>query len=146
MSERRQPLVLLDSTVLVHLLRGDATGRWIEDAYHLTSRRDRPLLSTVAEGEVRGLALGWGWGSRKLDELERLLQQLVIVEAGLPAIVHCYAELYVEATRGGHPAGENDLWIAATAMVTQAELFTCDQDFGWLNAVHLPVRYITERA
>ena len=41
-------LVLLDTNVLVHLARQDATGVWIEDQFALTARVDRPLISTIA--------------------------------------------------------------------------------------------------
>ena len=40
-------LVLLDTNVLVHLARQDATGVWIEDQFALTARADRPLISTI---------------------------------------------------------------------------------------------------
>ena len=37
-------LVLLDTSVLVHLARQDATGRWVESEYSLTTRAERPLI------------------------------------------------------------------------------------------------------
>lgn len=40
-------LVLLDTSVLVHLARQDATGVWIENHFALTARADRPLISTI---------------------------------------------------------------------------------------------------
>ncbi len=95
---------------------------------------------------MRGLALYWGWGARKLAVLDKLLGELVTVDAGLPEVIAAYAELFAEAMRAGHPAGENDLWIAATAMVTQAELFTCDRDFAWLHPAYLAVRTVAEQS
>ena len=48
--------VVLDTSVLVHLERDSVTGRAIEEQYALLHRADRPLVSTVAEGELLGLA------------------------------------------------------------------------------------------
>lgn len=136
--------VLLDTTVLVHLARNNATGKAIEAQHHLSKRPERPLISTIAEGEILGLARSWNWGKGKLQVLRDMLAQLVSVEAGLPEIVETYAVLYAEATRAGKPCGENDLWIAATAKVLRAELLTCDKDFLWLSPQHLTVHYIPE--
>jgi hypothetical protein len=47
-------LVLLDTSVLVHLARQDPTGVWIEDQFALSARADRPLISTITK--VRSLA------------------------------------------------------------------------------------------
>ena len=137
-------LVVLDTVVVVHLMRGDPTGQAIEKQYALTTRPERPLLSTVVEGEMLGLARVWRWGERKVAELQALLAQLVRVDAGKREIVDAYAELYHEAMRSGEPCGENDLWIAATARATGAALFTCDTDFEWMHPDHLTVYYMPE--
>ncbi len=137
-------LAVLDTNVVVHLARNDPTGQKIESHYSLMSRPDRPLLSTVVEGEILGLAREWGWGDNKMRLLRDLLKELVRVSAGAREVVDAYAELYFEATRTGSPRGENDLWIAATAKATGAALFTCDADFGWLDPHHLCVYYIPE--
>lgn len=136
--------VILDTSVLVHLARNSVTGRTIEEQYALLRRADRPLVSTVAEGELLGLARRWHWGERLLDDLRALLRHLVSVEAGRPEIIETYARLYALACATGNAAGENDLWIAATAIVTEAELFTCDRDFLWLHPEHLTVNYIEQ--
>ena len=136
--------VVLDTSVLVHLTRNSATGKAIETEYALTRRADRPLISTVAEGELLGLARSWQWGERRLNDLRALLEQLVSVDAGRPEIIETYARLYALAVVTGNPKGENDLWIAPTAVVTGSELFTCDEDFLWLHPEHLTVTYIEQ--
>lgn len=136
--------VVLDTNVVVSLARNNATGQAIEAEHGLSARADRPLISTVAEGEILGLARSWNWGEPKLRVLREVLAELVPVEAGLPEIVETYAALYAEATRKGKPRGENDLWIAATAMVFGAELITCDKHFLWLHPEHLTVCFIPE--
>jgi tRNA(fMet)-specific endonuclease VapC len=130
-------LVLLDTSVVVHLARNDGTGRRIEKDFALTSRVERPLISTVAEGEVLGLARYRNWGQEKVARLQRLLAELVRVEAGMREIVDLYAELYAEGRRNGQSCGQNDLWIAATAKATDAVLLTSDKDFDWLHNKHI---------
>lgn len=130
-------LVVLDTSVLVHLARNDKTGREIERDFSLTRRPERPLISTVVEGELFGLARYWNWGEEKVARLGELLAELVRVEAGLREIVDNYAELYAEGRRMGQGCGENDLWIAATAKATGAILLTCDKDFDWLHDRHI---------
>ena len=137
-------LVLLDTSVVVHLARDSETGKSIEAEYHLSRRKERPLISTVVEGEMLGLARLWGWGERRLQDLRELLSQFVRVDAGLPEIVEAYSLLHAEGTRDGHPRGENDLWIAATANVLGAGLLTLDRDFCWLDPGHVRVLLVDE--
>lgn len=126
-------LILLDTSVIVHLARNSDTGKGIEMKYGLSLRRERPLISSVSKGEILSLAMCWGWGPKKMEVLEGLLSELVPVDAGRPEIVQQYATLYCFCRKQGHPCGENDLWIAATAKAINAVLFTCDKDFDALT-------------
>jgi predicted nucleic acid-binding protein len=137
-------LILLDTSVLVHLARQDATGRWVESEYSLAARLERPLISTITEGEILGFARQRNWGPTKLTELNRILGELVRVDAGIAEIVGTYADLTVLDVRGGHNTKDNDLWIAATANATGAVLLTCDHDFDWLNPDFIPVYWIAQ--
>jgi len=137
-------LVLLDTSVLVHLARQDATGVWIENHFALTARADRPLISTITEGEILGFARQRNWGATRMADLTRLLGEVVRVDAGLPEVVDAYADLTVLDLRGGHNTKDNDLWIAATAKATGAVLLTCDYDFDWLNPATITVYWIAQ--
>ncbi len=139
MSIAPETLILLDTSVVIHVARNDQIGQTIESQYALTSRKDRPLISSITEGELFGLAYFNRWGSPKLQALRDLLANLVSVDAGLPAVVQSYARLYAEARRSGNPCGQNDLWIAASAQAVEAVLLTCDKDFDWLNPNYLKV-------
>lgn len=134
-----ETLILLDTSVVLHLARNDATGQAIESEYSLTSRRDRPLISTITEGELLGFAYYRQWGQHKLEALRAMLDNFIRVDAGLPDVVERYAQLYAEAKRRGAPCGQNDLWIAATAKAAGAVLLTCDKDFAWLDPDYLTV-------
>jgi predicted nucleic acid-binding protein len=137
-------LVLLDTSVLVHLARQDPTGVWIEDQFALTARADRPLISTITEGEVLGFSRQRNWGAARMAELSRLLGEVVRVDAGIPDIVDAYADLTVLDVQGGHNTKDNDLWIAATAKATGAHLLTCDHDFDWLSPAIIAVHWISQ--
>lgn len=137
-------LILLDTNVVIHLARNDRTGAHIESIYSLTKRREKPLVSTVTEGELWGFALYRRWGDRKLERLRKLLSEFVRVEAGAPEIVMAYAEIYADGEANGNPCGkqQNDIWIAATAKAASAILLTCDRDFDWMDGVHIRREYI----
>ena len=123
-----EELVVLDTNVLVPLARNSTMGQQIEEHYAFTQRPERPLLCSVVAGEILGLARQGNWGDTKMDALRTLLSQLVWVDAGMPEIVEAYAELYVVARANGRAHLQNDLWIAATAKVAGATVYTCDRD------------------
>lgn len=50
------PLYLLDTSMLLLLLRGSDDGRKLDDKYSLTESKQRPFISRVTHGEIRVLA------------------------------------------------------------------------------------------
>lgn len=133
MSMPPNDLIVIDTNALIHWVRQDVTGQRLLQQFALDQRLERPLLSTVVEGEIRGLARCWNWGTAKLKRLDEIVGELVRVDAGHLDVVRGYADLYYEDQQGGHNTGENDLWIAATAKATGAILLTTDGDFTWLS-------------
>lgn len=132
-------LIALDTNTLVHWVRQDLTGKCLLEQYALGQRIERPVLPTIVEGEILGLARCWKWGSAKLGRLNEIIAELVRVDVGHPDIVQAYADLYFLDQKNGHNTGENDLWIAATAKATGAVLLTCDGDFRWMTPTHLQI-------
>lgn len=143
MTLRPNDLISLDTNVLVHWIRQNETGIQLRDTYRLHERTDRPIYSTVVEGEIRGLATVWKWGGDKLDALEKLLAELVRVDAGLPDVVKAYAEIYAADKAGGHNTGQNDMWIAATTKGAGAVLLTCDNDCVWMSPGLVQVEFVS---
>lgn len=139
-------LIVLDTNILVDLVRNNERGRKINERFQLTERAERPLFSSVTEGEILGLARlpKWQWGEPKLRQLQELLANLVRVDAGLRDVVDAYADLYATSHATGNGTGENDLWIAATAKATGSILLTRDADFDWMNPTHLAVERVTD--
>jgi tRNA(fMet)-specific endonuclease VapC len=142
MTLRPDDLISLDTNVLVHWIRQNATGTQLRETYRLHERTDRPMYSTIVEGELRALARVWGWGDKKLELLDEILAELVRVDAGLPDVVKAYAEVYAADHAGGHNTGQNDMWIAATTKAAGAVLLTCDQDCVWMNPGLVAVEYV----
>jgi hypothetical protein len=54
MTLRANDLISLDTNVLVHWIRQNETGIQLRDTYKLHERTDRPIYSTIVEGELRG--------------------------------------------------------------------------------------------
>ncbi len=133
MTLRGNDLISLDTNVLVHWIRQNEIGMKLRDNYRLHERTDRPIYSSIVEGEIRALAKIWKWGNAKLEALDILLAELVRVDAGLKDIVHAYADIFVADQSGGHNTGQNDMWIAATTKAAGAVLLTCDSDCVWMS-------------
>ena len=107
-------LLSLDTNVLVHWIRQNDTGIQLRDTYRLHERTDRPIYSSIVEGEIRALARIWEWGSAKLDSLDEILAELVRV----------------------------DIWIAATTKAAGAVLLTSDDDCLWMSPGLLVVEHV----
>lgn len=134
-------LISLDTNVLVHWIRQNDTGVQLRDQFKLHERSDRPVYSTVVEGEIRVLGTFLGWGKSKMDRLEELLSELVRVDAGHPDVVTAYAQIYAADRSGGHTTGQNDMWIAATTIAAGAVLLSCDKDCVWMSPAMVPVHH-----
>ena len=125
-------LIVLDTNVILHLLRGKAAGQWIKQTYQLDSRTERPLVSMIAVGEILAIAERQNYGPQKQESLRNLLDELVIIEVKSP-IAEEYARIQAFLQGQGLPIGENDTWIAATAKATGSTLLTSDRrHFGKL--------------
>ena len=132
-------LLLLDTSVILHLLRGKATGLAIDAAYGLRKRPDRPLVSVISVGEILSFAAQRGWGTGKVDQLKKLVGELVVVDVRSESVLQCYATVDSFLVSNGRRIGDNDTWIAATAAATGAALLTTDKDFDPLDG-HLITR------
>lgn len=132
----------LDTNVLLFYVRDDETRRFIEENYAPFSKDNESIISIVSVAEIMVLASANNWGDRKLKLVQRLIDKLVIVEVSYQDIIGSYIEIE-QFNRNFHPTkkrsgshvnmGKNDVWIAATAMVTESKLITADKDFAHLD-------------
>ena len=121
--------LLLDTSVLVHFMRGQRTGRLIEERLRLSERQGDWILSSVVEAELLLIAARRNWGDRKLADLAKQCRNFVRVSAGEQAVVQAWVDIARAQTNAGEKMEQNDLWIAATARAAGAVLITCDGDF-----------------
>jgi tRNA(fMet)-specific endonuclease VapC len=135
-----QRIYLLDTSVILPLVRGNALGKHLDQRFGLQASAQRPFVSVVSLGEVRVLAKRNDWGEAKLRSLSNALDNLVIVDINHPSVIDAYVELDLVSQShpdGARNMGKNDLWIAACAKAAGATLLTTDNDFTHLVPDHL---------
>jgi predicted nucleic acid-binding protein len=138
-------LYLLDTSVVLALVRGQKRGQFIADTYALRAAKRRPAVSIVTHGEVRVLAARNNWGRPKLEALQLALDNLVTVDISVAEVIDAYVEIDLYSQRyssGARAMGKNDLWIAACAKAAGATLLTADRDFDHLTPALLPVERV----
>ncbi|MEZ0542930.1 type II toxin-antitoxin system VapC family toxin [Fibrella arboris] len=144
---------LLDTNILLICLRGGKLYDQIEAELGLTNPTTMLFVSAVSKGELIALAIRNRWGQNRLDKLNRLLNQIILLDISAAdqilfdtyAEIDCYSQNQLPARslpvgRSARKMGKNDLWIAATAQLIGATLVTTDGDFENLKDVYLPVQ------
>jgi Predicted nucleic acid-binding protein, contains PIN domain len=141
----RSELLLLDTNIVIHLIRDNEVGKRVDAAFQIRHRADRPLISIVTVGECLSLARQFGWGAAKVRTMEALLRELVIVNIDSRPVLERFGEFHSWTKSIGRTLGHNDLWIAATAAATGAHLITTDSDFDPLDPNHIRRTIIPEK-
>lgn len=131
---------LLDTNILLALIRGKALAQLIDSRYSLSSNLNPSVISVVTVGEMYSLTRKLRWGAAKVQALRALLDEVVWVDINRARILEAYGEIDHFTESQGQPMGQNDLWIAATAHATGLTLLTTDQDFDrlpatWINCI-----------
>lgn len=133
---------VLDTNILLHLLRGSELAKKIQEE-HLVGTKPTLIISIVTKAEIKALALKRHYGDRKLKQLESLLSEFLVIPIQAEQLLNCYAEIDAYSQGRHHEfnlplgmsarnMGKNDIWIAATASVTRTTLLTTDKDFDHL--------------
>lgn len=120
---------LLDANAVSDLMvnHPDVTGRL--DA---VDERDDVLTCIIVRGEVL-FGIERIPAGRKREQLRSNAERVfggLRCEAVPDRAAEVYARIKQSTHRRGTPMGENDLWIAATALVLSATLVTRDGDFA----------------
>ena len=122
--------ILLDSNAYSHLMRGH------DRAAELVRSAEEILFSAVVVGE---LVYGFRWGARferSMAELRSFLSSpyVTFVPVGLVT-----ADRYSRIAQGlrakGRPIPTNDIWVAAHAMETGADLVSADRHFEHVDGI-----------
>ncbi|MGH2360724.1 MAG: PIN domain-containing protein [bacterium] len=126
-------LLLLDTNIVILLVRGGPLGQAIDRQFQLRGRPDRPLISVVTLGEALAFARQHGWGAANMDRLRALLREFVPVDLNTQQVLERYAEISEFLRSNGRTVSNNDVWIAACASAAGATLLTTDRDFDPLH-------------
>jgi len=139
---------LLDTSVLLPLLRGKELGRYVDTTYQLRKNLNRHLICVVTHGEIWALAAMNGWGDTKRQALRVMLENLVTIDINDDQVIESYVALIEAARRNPKGSqtnrGENDLWIGAAARASGAILLTMDRHFDQFHPVLLERIYVDE--
>ena len=120
--------VLLDTSAYSAFKRGH------EPTLSLIRQSEEIIFSSVVAGE---LLAGFRWGTRfheNYDELRAFLahERVRLVTVSLRTSDR-YGRLYATLRRRGTPIPTNDMWVAAHALETGAELATMDRHFACIE-------------
>ncbi len=122
--------ILLDTNAYVALKRGDASMA------RLVRRSEHIYFSAIVAGE---LLHGFRGGSRyrqNRDELEAFLERapVTLLNVGWTTADR-FARVALGLRRRGTPIPTNDIWIAAHAMESGAELVSYDHHFDAIEGL-----------
>lgn len=145
--------LLLDTNILVALVRGNEDAQRVQH-YISTLTNPQLFISVVNMVEAESLVVQWGWGSKKVDTLRKILKGLITIDienSNLPLLeAYIHIDTYSKRKKpcpegnmlpqGAIIMGKNDLWLAATAHVLNATLLTMDGDFDHLNNVFIQLQ------
>jgi tRNA(fMet)-specific endonuclease VapC len=136
---------VLDTSVILHLIRGQELGKSIDRAFGLRTAFYRHNISIVSHGELRVLAQRNQWGNEKLSALTLALDELVTVNLDSSAMIEAYVRVEESCRNvagGEKKMGQNDMWIAATAFHVGLPLITTDKDFNHLDGRLIQVHWV----
>ena len=139
---------VLDTNILLFYLREPLTKAYMEEQYNPFEATNNPIISIVTVGEIKSIALQNQWGGKRLQAVEDLLRSCIITDIKYEPILEKYAEidafsqgkiLVQPLGRSARNMGKNDLWIAATTAIANAQLLTSDHDFDHLHQKYFDV-------
>lgn len=154
--ERRH--FLLDTGMLLGIIKQAPWAQRTRSECNLDDQRTVVTTSVVCHGEIMAISEKRKWGDRKRAQLTKLLNEVPAIDINRQPILNAYARIDTW-TRGSSvidqktpppkPAvrmAKNDLWIAATAHVTNAALLSTDRGFEHLDSVWIEFIYVDQRS
>lgn len=125
--------IVFDTNVLIRFLeKGGDFARGLE-------RYERVLIPAPVDGEYRaGLDLATKAGRRRVQALEAFLSDESVEFVAIDRVIsEKYALLFQTLKKQGTPIPQNDIWIAAVALVRNAALATFDEHFANIQLLPL---------
>ncbi|MCC6600948.1 MAG: PIN domain-containing protein [Crocinitomicaceae bacterium] len=144
---------ILDTNILMAYLKANKKlFNKVSEDNNLNDEDAFIMISAISKGELLSIAMQNGWGERKGSSLNKLLNEIVIIDvAGNDDnLLNAYAEIDAFSLKRhptkklkglAKPMGKNDMWIAATAFATNATLLTADGKFMHLNKEFINIKF-----
>ncbi|MGH7994778.1 MAG: type II toxin-antitoxin system VapC family toxin [Opitutaceae bacterium] len=127
--------MLLDSSFLIDLEEEVAERKFGPAlAFANAHRRAEPRISIITLGELAA-------GSSEETRLRKFLSRYRVI-ALKPEIAYLAGRLERALSAKGQRLGENDNWIAATALYYGEPIVTNDNDFARVTKVGLPLKVL----
>jgi tRNA(fMet)-specific endonuclease VapC len=138
---------LYDTGIIIYIVRDTSIEENVRKIVNPDSLGE--FISVVNKAEALSIANQNGWGKAKISKLNKLFQDITIVDISDDSIIEKYVEIDVfsQKQRGNRKEdsprnmGKNDLWIAATASCLDFELITTDKDYDNLQDEYLERSY-----
>ena len=124
---------LLDTNVVLHATReGSPVSMAIDAQFGLSTSRFRPAICEVSVGELLAFSHSNKWGSQRRALLAEQIERCLVIPVAFPGVHQRWADMSSALRAVGLTVGQNDIWIAAAASVTNLTLLTTDKDFRHL--------------
>ena len=147
--------LLLETGVLLGFVRKAPWADAAHAEHDLGSAEAISFTSVICQGELLALAEKFGWGAVRRKALDEALANFPTLGI-TPPVLRAYAS--IDAWTHGKPVAatgsppptpavsmkQNDVWIAATAHVSQATLLSTDTDFEHLQGIWLDYSYVDQ--
>jgi tRNA(fMet)-specific endonuclease VapC len=137
------PTYLLDTNILVHFVRNDATWQLLQ-AYSLFAHQPTSRICVVTIGEMMSFAQRRNWGGPRRAQMQYAFAHLVHSDIADDAVYQAYADIDAYSESIGKPMAKNDLWIAAVAKADGCRLLTTDTDFDHLAGTYLDLEFVPQ--
>ena len=133
---------LLDTNVLRELVLGSDKVYDIEARYGLLVAPPRMVwVPYVVRAELT--VLGRNWNNERQANFSRILARFSEISRFDAAVFDAYVEIdSFSRDIARVRMGENDLWIAATALVHNFTILTNDRDFSHLAGLDIAVAFV----
>lgn len=146
--------ILLDTCILIHIIRQSDIGKRCVEALKNFDSNANLVISVVTKAELASFAKQMNWGkNKKLDKLNQIFAQIIYTDilSNDWLLMDAYTNIDAFSKRkipddkgnllkgGARKMGKNDPWIAATAYALDIPLMTADGDFDHLNGTFINV-------
>jgi tRNA(fMet)-specific endonuclease VapC len=129
-------VVIVDTDVASFIFKGDTRGALYDP--HIDVTTTLPAISFMTRAELEQWAVLYNWGQTKRDQLRAFIEGGFITVDSNEALCRMWAEVRGLAQRAGRQIDVADAWIAATAMLYNAELVTHNADhFDFLPGLQI---------